>query len=59
MNGIFNALCINYANRHITAGIPGLEQSLFDGLSLTNVVVNGDTLITKKSEEDQKVRRSE
>ncbi|HPJ79927.1 MAG TPA: hypothetical protein P5086_14170 [Prolixibacteraceae bacterium] len=59
MNGIFNAICINYANRHIIAGIPGLEQSLFDGLSLTNVVVNGDTLTIRRNKEDQKIRRSE
>ncbi len=38
----------SFENLAITAEKPDLNQSLFDGLSLTNVLVNGDTLTTQK-----------
>jgi polygalacturonase len=37
-----------FENLDITAEKPLLEQSLFDGLSLTNVLVNGDPLTSQK-----------
>lgn len=41
-----------FENLDITAEKPTLDQNLFDGLSLTNVIVNGDTLTPQKIEED-------
>lgn len=41
-----------FENLDITAEKPTLDQNLFDGLSLTNVIVNGDSLTPQKNEED-------